>query len=480
MRKLLGGVVLAAGVGALGYWGAKDHALDMQNAIGERAGAAVSSAVHAVQTEVTGRDIRISGLADTEAEREALVASLHEVEGRRVVLDELEVLPVAKPYTIAATRKDGQTLMQGNVPSEEMRAVLAKSGAAGAEGLTLASGAPERWEAAIGTGLGALSQLDEGTTSLTGNTLRITGLVDTPNDRDTLLAAMELPEGYTLESDIETRDDGKPIAYSVAYDAAKGVTVDGKLPNGLDLQQIGAALGISAVAGSAKAGLKGEGAPALGMLAKLKGWLPEFENATLTMQGDTPSLSGVTAPGVNAALVQSSIADDFDGSLTPSLTALTTTPANGSERVNAATGISERFEYGAWLPKFDFTPSLANCGAQSDKLLASTKINFLSGSADLGPQSLRAINAMAAVLGRCVREANLVAELGGHTDNTGSGNFELSAARAEAVRNAMIARGIPENALSAIGYGASKPIADNATEDGRAANRRTTVRWAQQ
>jgi OOP family OmpA-OmpF porin len=148
--------------------------------------------------------------------------------------------------------------------------------------------------------------------------------------------------------------------------------------------------------------------------------------------------------------------------------------------MNAATGTTERFQFGSWLPKMDFTPSLKTCTAQSDKLLASTKINFLSGSTDLGPRSLRAINAMGSILGRCVREAGLIVELGGHTDSTGSGNFELSAARAIAVREAMIARGVPEGAISAVGYGPSKPIADNATETGRSANRRTTVRWAQQ
>ncbi|OJI92200.1 OOP family OmpA-OmpF porin [Planktotalea frisia] len=84
-----------------------------------------------------------------------------------------------------------------------------------------------------------------------------------------------------------------------------------------------------------------------------------------------------------------------------------------------------------------------------------------------------------AILSRCVR-VGLAAELGGHTDNTGTGNYELSAARAVAVSEAMIARGVPREAISAVGFGPSKPIADNATEAGRAANRRTTVRWTQQ
>jgi predicted flap endonuclease-1-like 5' DNA nuclease len=44
----------------------------------------------------------------------------------------------------------------------------------------------------------------------------------------------------------------------------------------------------------------------------------------------------------------------------------------------------------------------------------------------------------------------------------------------------MIVRGVPREAISAVGYGPSKPLADNATEASRAANRRTKVRWAQQ
>ena len=56
-------------------------------------------------------------------------------------------------------------------------------------------------------------------------------------------------------------------------------------------------------------------------------------------------------------------------------------------------------------------------------------------------------------------------------------NLALSLARAQAVRAALLARGLPEGALTAEGFGASVPVADNATDEGRAANRRTAVRW---
>ena len=48
---------------------------------------------------------------------------------------------------------------------------------------------------------------------------------------------------------------------------------------------------------------------------------------------------------------------------------------------------------------------------------------------------------------------------------------------AEAVREALLARGLARVGVSAVGYGDAQPIADNSTEAGRAANRRTEFNW---
>jgi outer membrane protein OmpA-like peptidoglycan-associated protein len=65
----------------------------------------------------------------------------------------------------------------------------------------------------------------------------------------------------------------------------------------------------------------------------------------------------------------------------------------------------------------------------------------------------------------------------GHTDNTGTAatNMTLSQQRAEAVRRALMARGIAASRLSAQGVGSSVPVASNATEAGRAKNRRVEL-----
>lgn len=67
-------------------------------------------------------------------------------------------------------------------------------------------------------------------------------------------------------------------------------------------------------------------------------------------------------------------------------------------------------------------------------------------------------------------------QINGHTDNVGTSedNLALSQARAESVRQFLIEQGIEAERLVAKGFGESEPIADNATTEGRARNRRTT------
>ena len=75
-------------------------------------------------------------------------------------------------------------------------------------------------------------------------------------------------------------------------------------------------------------------------------------------------------------------------------------------------------------------------------------------------------------------ETGLAVEIGGHTDDIGNeaDNLSLSQRRADAVLDHLISAGVDRDALEAKGYGESRPRADNATEDGRARNRRTEFR----
>jgi outer membrane protein OmpA-like peptidoglycan-associated protein len=68
-------------------------------------------------------------------------------------------------------------------------------------------------------------------------------------------------------------------------------------------------------------------------------------------------------------------------------------------------------------------------------------------------------------------------QIQGHTDSTGDAayNQKLSERRANAVKTALVARGVQETQVFVTGFGKTKPIADNSTADGRAKNRRVEL-----
>ena len=101
-------------------------------------------------------------------------------------------------------------------------------------------------------------------------------------------------------------------------------------------------------------------------------------------------------------------------------------------------------------------------------------ILFETGKSDLLPESLVELGKLVSLM---KENPALKIEISGHTDNIGrtGDNQVLSTARAKRVVDHLIAQGIEVNRLKSVGYGATKPIADNATEEGRALNRRTEL-----
>ena len=123
----------------------------------------------------------------------------------------------------------------------------------------------------------------------------------------------------------------------------------------------------------------------------------------------------------------------------------------------------------------DEDPEVAAMRERIEELLRTTRIQFRINTAELVPLSRQVLDEVIAVL----KEApDLQIEVQGHTDNTGSNamNRRLSQARADAVRDYLISKGIKAENLTAVGYGPTRPVATNTTKEGRIMNRRVVFR----
>ena len=106
-----------------------------------------------------------------------------------------------------------------------------------------------------------------------------------------------------------------------------------------------------------------------------------------------------------------------------------------------------------------------------DATLGDRIIEFESGSARLTPLGEDILAEMAESL---IEIGDARVQIVGHTDDIGNrqANLALSHARAEAVREHLTTLGVPRSNLSVLGKGPDEPVADNATDEGRARNRR--------
>lgn len=104
-----------------------------------------------------------------------------------------------------------------------------------------------------------------------------------------------------------------------------------------------------------------------------------------------------------------------------------------------------------------------------------SQVTFGVDSATINPQFQSTLDQVAATLNKY--ESSYI-DVYGHTDSTGSDayNQSLSERRAGSVSSYLSSRGVLSQRIASRGYGESQPIATNATEEGRAANRRVEIR----
>lgn len=175
--------------------------------------------------------------------------------------------------------------------------------------------------------------------------------------------------------------------------------------------------------------------------------LAKFSHGTLELRDNALTLSGVVTSHEVMEDAQSAIVERLDAKYTTSF-AIQVTPA------------------GQTLAQ--------NCQLEINRLLLGNSIQFAIGSDVISIDSLPVLDNLVTALRDCT---GLAIEVQGHTDSYGNArnNQRLSEMRAQSVIRYLRDEGLDTARITARGYGAAQPIADNATAQGRAKNRRIEI-----
>ncbi len=153
---------------------------------------------------------------------------------------------------------------------------------------------------------------------------------------------------------------------------------------------------------------------------------------------------------------------------------LTGAAPGDAQRIHAAAAVAELPGVTSVQNEIEVIGPDGACQAQMDSAHEDLGVKFKTGRPEIGDSSYPVIAELARAMGSC----STPVEIAVHTDSLGDAavNLKLSQRRADAVRKALVQRGVRPDRLMATGYGETQPIASNAGESGRRENRRVEFR----
>ncbi len=195
----------------------------------------------------------------------------------------------------------------------------------------------------------------------------------------------------------------------------------------------------------------------------------------MTVNGSGESVELDTAAKNYATTFAAMKANLTGGEATLANTVLTVTGTSSSEAAKSAVDDAVKAANGTSTVTAVVPDSGAALEASLNKLNTLKGINFETNSDVIKDESKPTLDEAAATIKEFFAASTAEkVEIGGHTDSVGSdtSNQDLSERRANSVLAYLKDKGVDTARVSAVGYGESKPVADNATEDGKAKNRR--------
>ena len=402
---------------------------------------------------VEGRDVTLGADAFSEDGRRSALASVRAVPGVRLVNDETRLVPEAKPFVWSAERDVVRVTLGGSAPLPAVRTKLADAARAGlggvevADQMSLARGAPPRFETAALLLIDQIGKLKDGKITISDNAVTLSGMARELGGREAIAASLkDLPEGFSVKAnDVKA----PPYVFQAYKDpVAVTLTLSGNVPD----NSIHAAIAQAAsrkffgekvvdnlkASVGAPSGFAAAVVPALGALSRVS-------TGTLVVTDREVKLSGDALYDAAAAQIRAGLGKDFP----------------------------QGFQF---KPDISVKPASAPvdasvCQQLFSELLGKAKVRFESGRASIDPDSTGLLDHLVEIALRC---PNSNIEVAGHTDADGedAANQALSEKRAQAVVDYLVKAGLPASRFTAVGYGSTQPVAGNDTDDGKAQNRR--------
>lgn len=417
------------------------------------------------KVSVDAGQITITAIADSTEEKAALERDLR----RRVppslamTLDIAAPRPVITPFTLRFVLDgDGARFdscsAQDNAARDRILAAARLAGLQNGSRCVVGMGVPSpRWAAAAEEAIGAVAALGGGSVTFTDADITLVAQEGTDAglfDRVVGELQTALPEVFALHAVLPQPVDAVtgPPEFTATLSPEGEVQLRGRLADET-MRQLAdsyakARFGSDQVYTAARLV---DGLPpdwTVRVLAGIEA-LSRLENGIITVSPENISVRGLT------------FAEDTRAAVAQLL----------SEQLGGAETFEIEITYRA-PPKVEPDgPTPEDCEEGLAAILAKGKITFEPGSAKIAADALDTVNAIADLLRDC---GDLRLEIQGHTDSQGREemNQQLSQARAESVLADLRARRILTSNFTAVGYGESRPIADNGTEEGREANRR--------
>ncbi|MCC5974211.1 MAG: OmpA family protein, partial [Rubellimicrobium sp.] len=416
---------------------------------------------------VSAGHVAIHAISESENHRRRLETELARTapQGVRLGLTISAPRPVITPFTLRFTLdEDGARFDACAADDEEaVRTITAAATAAGMTGpldCTLALGVPtSRWADGVAMAIGAVAELGSGTVTFSDVDIVLAAPEGTDQRLfDEVIGALSnrLPQVFALEAILprppEAGAEGPP-EFTMSLSSEGIAQLRGRVPDELMNNTLanfaGARFGNDNVVMATR--IAPEGLPpgwSIRVLAGIEA-LVLLNNGTVVVSPDKVVVRGDTGN------------EDANAEITRLLI----------EKLGQSADFQIDVTYVRELDPVVGLPTAEECIYMIGVVTDGRKITFDPGSATLTSGTIPIIDDIAEVLRRC---AALRLRIAGHTDSQGRTemNLRLSQQRADSVLAALRARRVPVSGFEAVGYGPEFPIADNATEEGREANRR--------